>query len=161
MFRRLPNGGNLKDVPVHSGVLEDQNEQTPTDELPGTPQQCVPLPKVTDSMETPAGRELSGISASSADDIVAGQHCHGTEHSPRHGDPVRSIPAGLAGLHVCMKHCYRESLHSQGFPEAHLENVMKSFNRYISKEISDVQKTAKRWQSKGCTCAQRRARRPK
>ncbi|XP_077501395.1 uncharacterized protein LOC144112431 isoform X2 [Amblyomma americanum] len=103
MFRRLPNGGNLKDVPVHSGVLEDQNEQTPTDELPGTPQQCVPLPKVTDSMETPAGRELSGISASSADDIVAGQHCHGTEHSPRHGDPVRSIPAGLAGLHVCMK----------------------------------------------------------
>ncbi|KAK8771846.1 hypothetical protein V5799_024912 [Amblyomma americanum] len=66
------------------------------------------------------------------------------KHCPRH--PGRQIKEPLTPWKVAvLKDCYRECLRAQGFPEGHLENALKSFNRFISEKISDIEKTAKRY----------------
>ncbi|XP_077522934.1 uncharacterized protein LOC144133631 [Amblyomma americanum] len=66
------------------------------------------------------------------------------KHCPRHPGRQRKEPLTPWKVAV-LKDRYRERLRAQGFPEGHLENALKSFNRFISEKISDIEKTAKRY----------------
>ncbi|XP_077519831.1 uncharacterized protein LOC144129563 [Amblyomma americanum] len=65
------------------------------------------------------------------------------KHCPRHPGRQRKEPLTPWKVAV-LKDRYRERLRAQGFPEGHLENALRSFNRFISEKISDIEKTAKR-----------------